>query len=85
MTTINAPEIEYGIVLEHASQDVYEDLVGPTYESIPQATDELVSMGAHGFKGVVVSREVGTEQWLTMHTRETPIAYIQRIRWGVGK
>jgi hypothetical protein len=44
----------YGVLFEHASEDIYPDLVGPAYDSIPDATDALITGRAKGYRGVIV-------------------------------
>lgn len=62
----------FGVVFLHVTEDVYEDLVGPTYETSDEATQAyLHAKRAGGYTGTLVQcQEDGT--WLTLFSRQTP-------------
>lgn len=71
---------QYGVVFEDNSDTIYEDLVGPPYPSIEAATDAAMEGKVHGRAGALVFRDGPEEGWLTVFSRQTPIAWIQQRR-----
>lgn len=72
---------EFGVLFEHATSDTYEDLVGPPYATLEEAT--TAQLRARGYRGVIVQREHGGD-WTVLHSGQTPIEWIQAARGAVG-
>jgi hypothetical protein len=63
----------FGVVFLHTTTDVYEDLVGPTYDTSSDATEAyLRAKRAGGYKGTLVHRYGPDAPWLTMYSRQSP-------------
>lgn len=71
--------IEYAVLLDHASPNSQYEYVGTPHSSLPAATDELVRAKAAGYGGTVCQREDGGP-WTTLSTGKTPIEYLQGVR-----
>lgn len=67
-----APLEEYGVVFLHVTEDIYEDLVGPTYPSLSDASEAyLKAKRAGGYRGTMVQRQADGS-WRTIYSRQTP-------------
>ena len=71
-STESTVDERFGVVFLHVTEDVYEDLVGPTYATSSEATEAyLAAKRAGGYQGTLVQRQPdGT--WLTLFSRQTP-------------
>jgi hypothetical protein len=74
----------FGVVFLHVTQDVYEDLVGPTYDTSSDATEAyLRAKAAGGYTGTLVQRQ-GDGSWLTLYSRQSPVEWQRTTREKMG-